>query len=109
MNPRRLVELLCGLLVYAVGIAAHIKLEESSLIEYLPLQVFGSVVLGFAFGRWNVLVVSVLSAPALLLVDDAIDTGIETLWAQILIFVFAYVLPTCVGVLLRRFVDEDVH
>ena len=106
MRPRRLAELVCGAAIYVFAVVAHIKLEESSFVEYLPLQVLGSVVLGFAFGRWSVLIISLLSAPALLVVDDANNAGFETLWAQMIIFVFAYVMPTCIGVMLRRFVDD---
>ena len=106
MRPRRVAELVCGVAIYVFAVVAHIKLEESSLIEYLPLQVLGSVVLGFAFRRWSVLIISLLSAPALLFVDDANNAGLETLGAQVILFVFAYVLPTCAGVMLRRFVDD---
>ncbi len=102
MTPRRRLELAGGVALYAVALLVHIDASQPSLVEYLPLQVFGSTALGLAFGTWRVLWINVLSAPALLFVDHTHHSEFEELSQTIVIFLIAYLLPTAVGVAVRQ-------
>ena len=102
MTGRRRAELAGGVALYVAAIVFHIQVDRPSLVEYVPLQVFGSVALGLAFGSWRVLWVNLASAPALLFVDHAHESEFEESSQAVVIFLIAYLVPTMAGVAVRR-------
>ena len=91
-----------GVGVYAVGLLGHVPFERASLVAYLPVLVVASVVLGLAVGRWPILLLSVVSAPALLFIEHETHVGFATPGDQALTFLLVLFLPTCIGVAVRH-------